>query len=103
MKRSMTTLIAILLTAWLTGCSQSNTPPAASSTPQAISTASADKVKVSAEGTKFDPPVAKAKIPDDAWACIMDSTVHFASMDKGTGKCPTCKMKLHQNASQVDQ
>lgn len=58
----------------------------------------AGKVHVADDGTKFDPPVSKDRIPDEAWACVMGK-VHYASMKKGNGKCPLCGMKLVQHAA----
>jgi hypothetical protein len=49
--------------------------------------------EVSKDGTKFDPPVEKARIPDGAWICDM-GTVHYARMERGDGVCPLCKMDL---------
>jgi len=57
------------------------------------------KVHVADEGTKFGPPVAKEKIPDEAWACVMGGKVHYAAMKKGNGKCPLCGMNLVQHAA----
>lgn len=65
----------------------------------AESGASADaKVEVTAEGTKFDPPVKPEQIPDGAWYCDM-GTVEYASLEKGDGKCPTCGMMLKQKGA----
>lgn len=52
-------------------------------------------VTLSAPGNKFDPPVRPSQIPANAWYCDM-GTVHYASMDKGDGKCPICHMGLKQ-------
>ena len=57
------------------------------------------KVHVADDGTKFDPPVSKTKIPDEAWACVMGGKVHYASMKKGSGECPLCGMELKQHAA----
>ena len=51
-------------------------------------------VHVAENGTRFDPPVAKERIPDEAWACVMGGKVHYASMKKGDGECPVCGMNL---------
>jgi rubrerythrin len=56
------------------------------------------KVEVTAEGTKFDPAVEKAAIPEGAWYCDM-GTVHYARSEKGDGKCPLCKMDLKHMAA----
>ncbi len=94
----------------LLGCSQGSAPAptpeaATTATPTvaATSTPAADMVEVAKDGTRFDPPVPKEKIPNDAWACVMKGTVHYASMEKGEGKCPTCGMNLAQHAAHQDQ
>lgn len=56
----------------------------------------AETVEVSADGTKFEPPIEKDKLPADVWYCDM-GTVHYASTQKGDGKCPLCGMKLVQH------
>ena len=59
-------------------------------------------VAVTAEGTKFDPPVTTAQIPDGAWMCDMGS-VHFAASEKGAeGTCPICGMPLSQKGAKVE-
>lgn len=65
-----------------------NKPAAAVEAPKDVS-----PVAVSAEGSKFDPPVAIAAMPKGAWYCDMD-TVHYARMTEGDGRCGICKMKL---------
>jgi YHS domain-containing protein len=50
-------------------------------------------VEVSADGSRYEPPVAKSRIPDGAWICDM-GTVHYASLSEGT--CPICNMRLTQ-------
>lgn len=52
-------------------------------------------VVVADDGTRFDPPVDTARLPEGAWACDMGG-VHYASMAKGDGKCPVCGMGLTQ-------
>lgn len=117
MKKITMILATGLLAYALVGCSGKQASPAqASASPaahahsegdghdhSAQATPSGGKVKVAADGTKFDPPVSKDKIPDEAWACVMGGKVHYASTDKGTGKCPVCKMKLNQHAAHSDQ
>lgn len=56
------------------------------------------RVEVAKTGTKFEPPVKPEVIPDGAWMCDM-GTVHFASLEKGEGKCPTCGMALKQKGA----
>lgn len=46
-------------------------------------------------GTKHDPPIAKADVPDGHWYCDM-GTVHYSRAAKGDGKCPLCHMDLKQ-------
>lgn len=58
-------------------------------------------VEVAADGTTFDPPVAVEKIPDGAWMCDM-GTVHYASKEKGEGKCPSCGMALVEKGAGHD-
>lgn len=102
MKNAIKTAIAVTLVLAVFGCSKpSDTDTTASATPAAqpaTATPSADKVAVAAEGSKFDPAVPVAQMPDGAWACVMGGTVHYAAMDKGEGKCKICKMKLVQPA-----
>lgn len=64
--------------------------------------AAGDKIEVTAEGGKIDPPVAKDKIPVGAYFCDM-GTVHYARMDKGDGKCPECGMMLKQMTADGSQ
>lgn len=61
--------------------------------------AAAGKIQIADDGTKFDPPVSKDKIPNEAWACVMGGKVHYASMKKGNGDCPLCGMRLTQHAA----
>lgn len=102
-------LVTLLSLAFLAaGCSQAPSADAPDKTTKAspatkTSTPSADLLEITKEGSKFDPPVSAKKIPHEAWACVMNGTVHYASMDKGDGKCPTCKMKLVQHAAHQKQ
>ena len=95
MKSTMTTLTtalsAVLLCAALftAGCAKQEPVKAAGA-----AVAAAPMVEVAAEGTNFEPPVAKSQIPAGAWYCDM-GTVHFARTEEGDGKCPRCSMKLH--------
>ena len=52
------------------------------------------QVEVSAEGSRFDRPVALSRIPTGAWACDMGGKVHYARGEKGDGKCEVCGMDL---------
>ena len=64
---------------------------------QAAQLAGPKTVEVGKTGSKFDPPVDKSQIPDGAWMCDM-GTVHYASLEKGAGKCPICTMPLVQKS-----
>ena len=61
--------------------------------------AASDKVEVAENGTRFDPPVSSARIPDGAWMCDMKGEVHYAAKHQGDGKCPVCSMTLVQKVS----
>ena len=50
-------------------------------------------VRVSANGSWFDPPVRAERLPGGVWYCDR-GTVHFASQTQGKGTCPRCKAKL---------
>lgn len=104
-KLILTTLLGLGL-GLLLGCAQGSSPESATTSSPTVAATSApatDLVEVAKDGTKFDPPVPKEKIPHDAWACVMKGTVHYASMEKGEGKCPTCGMNLTQHAAHQDQ
>jgi hypothetical protein len=58
--------------------------------------AATEMVEVAAEGTRFDPPVMVARIPDGAWMCDM-GTVHYAA--RSAGECPICGMDLTQKGA----
>ena len=51
-------------------------------------------IQVSAEGTKFDPAIASERLPAGVLYCDMAGTVHFATRDAKTEKCPVCGMEL---------
>ena len=53
-------------------------------------------VEVAADGTRFDPPVAKDRVPTGTWICDM-GTVHYASQEQGDGSCPICGMHLAEH------
>lgn len=110
MKRTIAFLIIALTTVALASpaasqCCGPTTGPAAMTSPDQDHSPSDHKaqsdgkVHVDQDGTKFDPAVSKDKIPDEAWACVMGGKVHYASMNKGNGKCPICGMKLQQHAA----
>jgi len=58
-------------------------------------------VEVTAQGTRFDPPVQISQIPDGAWFCDM-GTVHYARTEKGDGRCAVCGMRLSQRGEAND-
>ena len=60
--------------------------------------ASTEMVVVTKAGTKLDPAVPMARIPDGAWICDM-GTVHFAKSEKGEGTCDLCGMPLVQKGA----
>jgi hypothetical protein len=99
MKHVINLALAVTLALVIFGCSKPASTEKEVAQVAATATPSAEKVAVSAEGTKFDPAVPVAQIPDEAWACVMGGTVHYAAMDKGTGKCAICKMNLVQHAA----
>lgn len=102
--------VAILLCASALGACQSGTvaesAPAEPAAPEAeapteptaevAAPAAEGLVEVSAEGTSFDPPVEKDRIPNGVWICDM-GTVHYARTEQGDGICPRCNMRLHQH------
>lgn len=52
---------------------------------------------ISATGSRFEPPIQIAAVPDNAWYCDM-GTVHYAQSQAGDKTCKLCKMKLkHKN------
>ena len=104
MKKLIATMIATGLTLTMLGCSQpadDGGGPKASGTPKASQTVSVtptpgQKVEVATGGTEFKPAVPVGSIPDGNWACVMNEAVHYASADKGAGKCTVCGMNLVQ-------
>jgi len=94
-------LAALVLALTVSACDKSKSPDidsaqeAPSSETKVAAAAIEAKVKVTEEGSKFDPPVNSSQIPLGAWMCEMGG-VHFASLSPGDGKCPTCGMKLKQ-------
>ena len=110
MKTTIAFIIAALTTAALacpgsspnSGCAPDNTAMASPDHDHSSSEHKAHTkgtVEVTDNGTKFDPAVAKSKIPDGAWACVMGGKVHYASMEKGKGECPLCGMDLQKAES----
>lgn len=76
------------------------TEPVVEPAPPELAEEALEPVEVTAEGTTFDPPVEVAQLPDGAWYCDM-GTVHYARMDEGDGRCPTCDMDLVQKVAEV--
>ena len=104
---SLATLSLLILLLAMTGCEKETTAPVTEPSAQAQTAAPAvdtpapatgGTLEVAASGTKFDPPVQAAALPDKAWFCDM-GTVHYAAMEKGDGKCPTCGMMLVQKGA----
>ncbi|RVU42631.1 hypothetical protein EA187_15705 [Lujinxingia sediminis] len=55
-------------------------------------------VEVSAEGTKFDPPVQPEQIPEGVYYCDM-GTVHYAIANDGSTRCTLCNMMLTKKSA----
>ncbi len=92
--KTVTTVFLFFWLSVLTGCDDKPADTATSEVKAPASSASDEaKVTVSAEGTKFDPAIDKAQLPEGVWYCDMQ-TVHYASQSEGDGKCPVCGMKL---------
>ena len=91
------TLCFLLLALLLVGCGKKAEVPAsdnAAATQKAGDPVAApEAVSLTAEGTNFDPPIAKGQLPKGAWYCDM-GTVHYACLDKKDGNCPRCKRDL---------
>lgn len=83
------------------GCGK-DSPESSSHRAHASATAETNVVEVTAEGSRFDPPVPKARIPDGAWMCDMGK-VHYAASEKGDGKCPVCGMELVKSSKPSPQ
>lgn len=49
-------------------------------------------------GSKFEPPIQIAAVPDQAWYCDM-GTVHYAQSQAGDKTCKLCKMKLKHKSN----
>lgn len=56
-------------------------------------------VEISEEGTEFDPPIDRTRLPDDVWYCPMDE-IHWAQPTEGDGECPICGMDLEHHRSE---
>lgn len=81
----------VLGTLALGGCQDK---PAKTEAVASVSAAAPKGIVVAADGTRFDPPVAKESIPGGSWMCEMNGQVHYAAKNKGDGKCPVCSMGL---------
>lgn len=67
--------------------------PEAEPTSQPASQSAEGMVEVSVEGTTYDPPVTKDRVPAGVWICDM-GTVEYARAEQGDGTCPICNMRL---------
>lgn len=74
----------------LVACEKPSPEPAPPAQAQKV-----EPVKLSAQGQKFEPPVAVEAIPEGGWYCDM-GTVHYARSEEGDGKCPLCHMTLKE-------
>lgn len=99
-------LPVLTLLACSLGCGKS--APAATATPHAVEAQAVAApappavpgggvVVITAEGTRFAPPIRPEQLPKGAWFCDM-GTVHYARTVEGDGKCPLCHMKLKHKA-----
>ena len=52
-----------------------------------------EAVEVDAQGSRFDPPIDPARLPDGVWYCNMGTT-HYAQHEPG--ECPVCGMFLEE-------
>ncbi len=48
---------------------------------------------------EHNPPIEKSEVKEGHWYCDM-GTVHYSRAEKGDGKCPLCKMILHEKKTQ---
>ena len=72
--------------------------PAAAEAPETAAPEAVETVTLPREGKVFNPAIARAEVPEDAWYCDM-GTVHFARPQKEDGLCPVCDMALvHKDA-----
>ena len=58
-----------------------------------------EPVELTAEGSRFDPPIEVEQVPSGAFYCDM-GTVHYASLEQGDNACPVCGMLLTQQPSE---
>ena len=47
------------------------------------------------DGSRFEPPIKPADLPQGVWYCDM-GTVHYAQSEAGDQTCKLCKMKLKE-------
>lgn len=92
---------AMALALLTSACSSKAPPPSKAAQRRAkIPLASKDSKghwSIAATGSRFEPPIQIAAVPDNAWYCDM-GTVHYAQSQAGDKTCKLCKMKLkHKN------
>ncbi|TXD37856.1 efflux RND transporter periplasmic adaptor subunit [Lujinxingia vulgaris] len=58
-----------------------------------------EPVEVAPEGTRFEPPIDPARLPDGVWYCEMGTT-HYAQHE--SGECPVCGMFLEEKGAGDD-
>jgi len=96
---ALLTALALLAGGTLAACgSRGATSSESSESSEPSEPAANDLVTVASDGTRFDPPVESSRVPAGAWMCDM-GTVHYAALDQGDGKCPTCGMQLTQHTA----
>lgn len=54
--------------------------------------------QIDPQGSRFEPPIPIAQVPEGAWYCDM-GTVHYAQSERGDETCKLCKMKLKHKAA----
>ncbi|RVU48937.1 efflux RND transporter periplasmic adaptor subunit [Lujinxingia sediminis] len=59
-----------------------------------------EPVEVDAQGTRFDPPIDPARLPEGSWYCDMGTT-HYAHPE--SGECPVCGMFLVEKGADSDE
>ena len=97
---------AALLLIAATACEQSKPAPAGEQPTGAAAgktTKPAAAAAIPEGGTKHDPPIKPDKVAEGHWYCEMAGTVHYSSTNKGTGKCPICKMALKHKGAGGDE
>lgn len=95
--------LLVALTLLTSACSSKAPAPSKAAAKRAkvpIATKGQDgKWSIAATGSRFEPPIQIAAVPDKAWYCDM-GTVHYAQSQAGDKTCKLCKMKLkHKNGA----